>query len=194
MTIGFLLGCLFLIGVWVRDRIGRYCGVACGFGVRWNVVGTRGGIFFVRGFLVNVAFTYSILTLLFTCLATHGMVGFPRNASTVGGVSRSVHGNTGTCLGHRCGVITVFFLVVFLVLSMVTIFGLLAPCIPFTFVANNFFSTLSNFVNVGVTALTGTEATGTYHSNLGGNLHVTFSTNDIVNFAIMNLNLLSVSV
>lgn len=64
---------------------------------------------------------------------------------------------------------------------------------PVTFLANNFFSKLSKFLNVGATACTSTHATGTTHASLGTKLEVTFHDNTIVKLMIMNLKLLSVS-
>ncbi len=65
---------------------------------------------------------------------------------------------------------------------------------PFTFLANNFFDKLTKFFNVGATACTSTQATGTTQGKLSDNLEITFHSKTIVNLIIIKLNLLSVTV
>jgi len=136
----------------------------------------------------------AVVALLFAVLTAKRVLKFPEGTDQMKKISQSIRLGANTYLKRQYVVVGVFFIVMFVVLSVMSIFKLLTPYVPFAFVTGGFFSALSGFVGMKIATASNARTANACRSSLNGGLRVAFSAGSVMGFTVVGLGMLDISI
>ena len=136
----------------------------------------------------------ALTALLFAGITAKRVLGFDRGNDRMKKISDSVKAGANAYLKRQYTVVTVFFGAMFLILSVMAVFNLLTPFVPFAFVTGGFFSGLSGFVGMKIATAANARTANACIGSLNRGLRVAFSAGSVMGFTVVGLGLLDISV
>ena len=136
----------------------------------------------------------ALAALLFAMLTAKRVLGFDRGNDQMKKISDSVKAGANAYLKRQYTVVTVFFGAMFVILSVMAVFKLLTPFVPFAFVTGGFFSGLSGFVGMKIATAANARTANACIGSLNRGLRVAFSAGSVMGFTVVGLGLLDISV
>ncbi len=94
-------------------------------------------------YLVIAIFVGSILALAFALIMAKRVMSFDEGTDRMKKISASIRSGANAYLKRQYTIVLIFFVVMFVILGAMAIFGLLTPYVPFAFITGGFFSGLS---------------------------------------------------
>ncbi len=144
--------------------------------------------------LIALTFAGAILALLFALFTAKKVLKFPEGNSLMQKISSSIKKGANAYLKRQYRIVLVFFGVMFLVLSVMAIFRLLTPFVPFAFITGGFFSALSGFIGMKIATSSNARTANACQDGLNKGLRVAFSAGCVMGFTVVGLGLLDISV
>ncbi|MCQ2440288.1 MAG: sodium-translocating pyrophosphatase [Clostridia bacterium] len=135
----------------------------------------------------------SIIALAFAGLTARKVLKFDRGNDLMKKISDSVKSGANAYLKRQYTVVLVFFAVMFIILSAMSITGLLTPFVPFAFVTGGFFSGLSGFVGMKIATSANARTANACIDGLNKGLRVAFSAGSVMGFTVVGLGLFDIS-
>ncbi len=135
----------------------------------------------------------SVIALIFAALTAKKVLKFDRGNDLMKKISDSVKSGANAYLKRQYTVVVVFFAVMFLILSVMAIFGLLTPFVPFAFITGGFFSGLSGFIGMKIATSSNARTANACISGLNKGLRVAFSAGAVMGFTVVGLGLFDIS-
>ena len=145
-------------------------------------------------FLVVFTFIGSLIALLFAFLTSKKIMKFSEGNEKMQKISNAIREGANAYLKRQYKVVGIFFAVMFVVLSVMAIFKLITPYVPFAFVTGGFFSALSGFVGMKIATLTNARTAQGASQSLNKGLKVAFSAGSVMGFTVVGLGLLDISI
>jgi len=90
--------------------------------------------------------------------------------------------------------VAIFFAVMFVILSALSLMGKLTPFVPFAFVTGGFFSGLSGFFGMKIATYANSRTAFASSKSLNSGLRVAFSSGAVMGFTVVGLGLLDLSI
>lgn len=90
--------------------------------------------------------------------------------------------------------VSLFFVLMFLILSILAINQLLIPFVPFAFVTGGFFSGLSGFIGMKIATYANVRTTNAARTGLNKALRIAFSSGAVMGLTVVGLGLLDISI
>ncbi len=136
----------------------------------------------------------SVIALLFAYIMARRVLKSEVGDTTMETISAAISKGASAYLKRQYTGVALFFVGMFLVLSLMAVFGLLTPFVPFAFITGGFFSGLAGFVGMKIaTKANSRTAKGASHS-LNKGLRVAFSAGAVMGFTVIGLGLLDLSI
>lgn len=136
----------------------------------------------------------ALLALAFVAFTAVKLLKYPVGSDKMAEISNAVSKGASAYLKRQYTVVSIFFAVVFIVLSVMAIMGFLTPYVPFAFVTGGFFSGLSGFIGMKIATAANARCANAAQSGLNRALRVAFSAGSVMGFTVVGLGLLDLSV
>ncbi len=144
--------------------------------------------------IVILTFAGALLALLFAFLMSRKVLKFSEGTDLMKKISQSIRKGADAYLKRQYKIVIIFFGVMFVVLSVMAIFKLLTPYVPFAFVTGGFFSALSGFIGMKIATLANARTANACREGLNKGLRIAFSAGSVMGFTVVGLGLLDISV
>lgn len=144
--------------------------------------------------LIVLTFAGAMLALLFALFTAKKVLKFSEGNSVMKKISSSIRMGANAYLKRQYRIVLIFFGVMFLVLSVMAIFKLLTPYVPFAFITGGFFSALSGFIGMKIATASNARTANACQEGLNRGLRVAFSAGCVMGFTVVGLGLLDISV
>ena len=148
----------------------------------------------MQNYLILFTSVAAVVALLFAVLTAKRVLKFSEGTDRMKKISQSIRLGANTYLKRQYVVVGVFFIVMFVVLSVMSAFKLLTPYVPFAFVTGGFFSALSGFVGMKIATLSNARTANACRNSLNGGLRVAFSAGSVMGFTVVGLGMLDISI
>ena len=145
-------------------------------------------------FIVILTFAGALLALLFAAFTARKVMGFSEGNDKMKKISLSIRQGANAYLKRQYMVVLAFFGVMFAILSVMAIFNLLTPFVPFAFITGGFFSALSGFIGMKIATLANARTANACQEGLNRGLRVAFSAGSVMGFTVVGLGLLDISI
>ena len=148
----------------------------------------------MENYLILFTSAAAVIALVFAALTALKVLKFPEGTDTMKKISQSIRLGANTYLTRQYKVVGVFFAVMFAILSVMAIFKLLTPYVPFAFATGGFFSALSGFVGMKIATASNARTANACRGSLNGGLRVAFSAGSVMGFTVVGLGMLDISI
>lgn len=145
-------------------------------------------------YLVIAIFIGALLALGFALIMAKRVMGFDEGTDRMKKISASIRSGANAYLKRQYTIVLIFFVVMFVILGAMAIFGLLTPYVPFAFVTGGFFSGLSGFVGMKIATAANARTANACRTGLNKGLRVAFSAGSVMGFTVVGLGLLDISI
>ncbi|MBQ0018864.1 MAG: sodium-translocating pyrophosphatase [Clostridiales bacterium] len=136
----------------------------------------------------------SILALGFALLQAKKVLKFDEGNERMIKLSGSIREGAMAYLTRQYKILIIFFVGMFVVLSIMAFFKLLTPFVPFAFITGGFFSGLSGFVGMNIATRANARTANACQEGLNKGLRVAFSAGSVMGFTVVGLGLLDISI
>ncbi len=144
--------------------------------------------------LVILTFVGALAALLFALITAKKVLSFSEGTELMKKISHSIRKGANAYLKRQYKVVIIFFAILFVILSVMAVFKLLTPYVPFAFVTGGFFSALSGFVGMKIATLSNARTANACRDSLNRGLRVAFSAGSVMGFTVVGLGLLDISI
>lgn len=144
--------------------------------------------------LVLLTFAGAALALIFAFVMARKVMSFSEGTDLMKKISLSIRKGANAYLKRQYKVVLVFFGVMFVVLSVMALFGYLTPYVPFAFITGGFFSALSGFIGMKIATYANSRTANACQEDLNRGLRVAFSAGSVMGFTVVGLGLIDISV
>ncbi len=144
--------------------------------------------------IVILTFAGALLALLFAFIMSRKVLKFSEGTDVMKKISQSIRKGADAYLKRQYKIVIIFFGIMFAVLSVMAIFKLLTPYVPFAFVTGGFFSALSGFIGMKIATLANARTANACRQGLNKGLRIAFSAGSVMGFTVVGLGLLDISV
>ncbi|MBQ3547727.1 MAG: sodium-translocating pyrophosphatase [Clostridia bacterium] len=144
--------------------------------------------------LVILTFSGAIIALLFAFIMSRRVLKFSEGTDLMKKISQSIRKGANAYLKRQYKIVIIFFGIMFLILSVMAIFKLLTPYVPFAFITGGFFSALSGFIGMKIATLANARTANACRDGLNKGLRIAFSAGSVMGFTVVGLGLLDISV
>ena len=145
-------------------------------------------------YLVIAIFVGAILALVFALIMAKRVLSFDEGTDRMKKISASIRSGANAYLKRQYTIVLIFFIVMFVILGAMAIFGLLTPYVPFAFITGGFFSGLSGFVGMKIATAANARTANACRTGLNKGLRVAFSAGSVMGFTVVGLGLLDISI
>lgn len=97
-------------------------------------------------------------------------------------------------LSRQYGTVSIFFVIMYLLLTGLSMKGFLSPFVPFAFLTGGFFSGLSGFIGMKIATYANTRTACAAEKGLNKALQIAFSAGSVMGLTVVGLGLLDISV
>ncbi|MBR5223490.1 MAG: sodium-translocating pyrophosphatase [Clostridia bacterium] len=144
--------------------------------------------------LVILTFAGALFALLFAFIMSRKVIKFSEGTDLMKKISLAIRKGANAYLKRQYKIVVIFFGIMFAVLSVMAIFKLLTPYVPFAFVTGGFFSALSGFIGMKIATLANARTANACREGLNKGLRIAFSAGSVMGFTVVGLGLLDISV
>lgn len=144
--------------------------------------------------LALVALAGAVLALLFAVVKAKGVLAFDEGNDKMKKLSASIREGAMAYLKRQYKVLIVFFIAMFVILSIMAAFGMLTWFVPVAFVVGGFFSGLSGYVGMSIATRANARTANACQTGLNNGLRIAFSAGSVMGFTVVGLGLLYISV
>lgn len=136
----------------------------------------------------------AVIALLFVVYTAKKLFRYSTGNSKMTEISNAISKGASAYLKRQYAVVSVFFAVMFVILSVMALADLLTPFVPFAFITGGFFSGLSGFIGMKVATAANARTANAAKEGLNRGLRVAFSAGSVMGFTVVGLGLLDLSV
>ncbi len=145
-------------------------------------------------YLVIITFVCSLLALLFAAFTAKKLMKFSQGNEKMQKISQSIRQGANAYLKRQYKVVGIFFIIMFVILTVMAFCGLLSLFMPFAFITGGFFSALSGFIGMKIATATNARTAHGASESLNKGLRVAFSAGSVMGFTVVGLGLLDISI
>ncbi len=145
-------------------------------------------------YLVLATFVGAVLALVFALVMAKRVLKFDEGTEKMKKISASIRQGANAYLKRQYTIVSIFFGGMFIILSVMAIFGLLTPYVPFAFITGGVFSGLSGFVGMKIATAANARTANACRTGLNKGLRVAFSAGSVMGFTVVGLGLLDISI
>ncbi|NLT15885.1 MAG: sodium-translocating pyrophosphatase, partial [Clostridiales bacterium] len=140
-----------------------------------------------------VSFAASVIALLFVLIQSKKVLAFSEGNELMQKISKAIRTGASAFLRRQYRTVAVFFVCLFVILSIMAAFKLLTWYVPFAFVTGGFFSGLSGFIGMRIATQANNRTAAAAQEGLNRGLRIAFSAGTVMGFTVVGLGLLDIS-
>jgi K(+)-stimulated pyrophosphate-energized sodium pump len=144
--------------------------------------------------LVWIALVGSIIALLFCVYLAFSILRKDEGTDEMKRIAAAVREGANAYLKRQYIVVGIFFVIAFIILSILVWRGYLAKPVPLAFLTGGFFSGLSGFIGMKIATQSSSRTANAASQSLNSGLRVAFSSGAIMGLVVVGLGLLDLSV
>ena len=141
-----------------------------------------------------VSFAAAVIALLFAFIQAKKVLASDEGTERMAKISSYVRTGAQAYLKRQYRIIGVFFICMFVVLSVMAAFDKLTWFVPFAFVTGGFFSGLSGFIGMSIATRANARTAAAAQKGLNRGLRVAFSAGNVMGFTVVGLALIDISI
>ncbi len=134
-----------------------------------------------------------MIALLFAFIQSRRVLKCSEGTERMAQISRFVRTGAQAYLKRQYKVVGIFFICMFVVISVMAFLGKLTWFVPFAFITGGFFSALSGFVGMSIATRANARTANAAQEGLNRGLRVAFSAGNVMGFTVVGLALLDLS-
>lgn len=147
-----------------------------------------------ENFLPFISLIGAVIAILFAAFSARKIMKFSEGTEQMRKISRSIRSGANAYLSRQYKIVAIFFAAMFVLLSVMALFDLLTPFVPFAFVTGGFFSALSGFVGMKIATYANSRTANACVQSLNKGLKVAFGAGSVMGFTVVGLGLLDISI
>ncbi len=136
----------------------------------------------------------AIVAILFACYKFYAVKRSPEGTEEMVKISAKIRKGAMAYLKRQYKTVGIFFVVMFVILSVLAFFDLLTPYVPFAFLTGGIFSGLSGFVGMKIATYANSRTANGARQGLNRGLKIAFSSGTVMGMTVVGLGLLDISV
>jgi K(+)-stimulated pyrophosphate-energized sodium pump len=141
-----------------------------------------------------VSFAAAVIALLFAFIQAKKVLASDEGTERMAKISSYVRTGAQAYLKRQYKIIGVFFICMFVVLSVMAAFDKLTWFVPFAFVTGGFFSGLSGFIGMSIATRANARTAAAAQKGLNRGLRIAFSAGNVMGFTVVGLALIDISI
>ena len=145
-------------------------------------------------YITIFTFAAAVIALLFAVLTGRKVLKASEGSDRMKEISQFIRLGANAYLKRQYKVVGVFFIVMFVILGVMALFGKLSPFVPFAFVTGGFFSALSGYIGMKIATAANARTANACQTSLNGGLRVAFSAGSVMGFTVVGLGMLDISI
>lgn len=149
---------------------------------------------FIESYSPFVILVGALIALLFAFCTANKIKKYSDGNDRMKKISESIRKGANAYLSRQYKVVAIFFVIMFVLLSVMALCGLFTWYVPFAFVTGGFFSALSGFVGMRIATASNAKTANACIDSLNKGLRVAFSAGSVMGFTVVGLGLLYISV
>ncbi|MBE6053076.1 MAG: sodium-translocating pyrophosphatase [Clostridium sartagoforme] len=135
----------------------------------------------------------SILGLLFSAYQASVVMKADEGEEKVKSISEKIRKGANAYLRRQYKGVAIFFVLMFLIFLIMSLFGYVSIVMPFSFVIGGFLSGLSGFIGMKVATNANSRTTTAAKKSLNGALKISFKSGSIIGIVVVSLGLLYIA-
>lgn len=148
---------------------------------------------FVNKYLPFVTLAGALIALIFALCTALKVKKFSEGNDKMKKISQAIRKGANAYLSRQYKVVGVFFVCMFVVLFVLSRFGIVTTFTPFAFVTGGFFSALAGFIGMKIATTSNARTANACMNSLNTGLRVAFSAGSVMGFTVVGLGLLDIS-
>ncbi len=144
-------------------------------------------------FLVLTTAIGSLAALFFAAFMARRVLKTPVGTDQMKKISDSIRIGAKAFLKRQYRIVSVFFIILFLILCVLSFFDFITPYVPFAFLSGGFFSALSGFLGMQIATKANARTANACRGGLNNGLRVAFSAGSVMGFTVVGLGMLDLS-
>jgi len=136
----------------------------------------------------------AVIALLFALFMARKVLGFSEGNDRMKQIAGFIRTGANAYLKRQYKVVGIFFGVLFVILLMLSGFGLLSPFVPFAFVTGGLYSALAGFIGMKIATSANSRTANACMYSLNTGLKAAFSAGSVMGLSVVGLGLLDISV
>lgn len=149
---------------------------------------------FLKEYASLITLTGAIIALCFAIVMACKVLKFSEGNVLMKKISASIRTGSNAYLKTQYTVVTIYFVIMFVLLSVMAALKLLTWFVPFAFVSGGFFSALSGFIGMKIATAANSRTANACISSLNKGLRIAFSAGSVMGFTVVGLGLLDLSI
>ncbi|MDO4747647.1 MAG: sodium-translocating pyrophosphatase [Eubacteriales bacterium] len=145
-------------------------------------------------YLVIATFVGALLAIVFAIIMAKRVLRFDEGTEKMKSISASIRKGANAYLKRQYTIVSIFFVGMFAILSVMALFDMLTPYVPFAFITGGFFSGLSGFIGMKIATAANARTANACRVGLNKGLRVAFSAGSVMGFTVVGLGLLDISI
>ncbi len=145
-------------------------------------------------YLVIATFVGALLAIVFAVIMAKRVLSFDEGTEKMKSISASIRKGANAYLKRQYTIVSIFFVGMFAILSVMALFDMLTPYVPFAFITGGFFSGLSGFIGMKIATAANARTANACRTGLNKGLRVAFSAGSVMGFTVVGLGLLDISI
>lgn len=149
---------------------------------------------FLIDYSAYITLAGALIAIIFAIITAKRVYGFDEGTDKMKRISASIRAGANAYLKRQYTVVAVYFVAMFLILTIMALTGMLTWFVPFAFVTGGIFSGLSGFVGMKIATAANSRTASACRTGLNKGLRVAFSAGSVMGFTVVGLGLLDISV
>ena len=131
--------------------------------------------------------------LAFAFIQIRKVMSYPEGNETMVKISSAIREGANAYMKRQYSTVTVFFLIMFILLVVLSAFELVNQFTPYAFVTGGFFTGLSGFIGMKIATYANVRTANAANTGLNKALRVAFSSGSVMGFIVNGLGLLDIT-
>ncbi len=136
----------------------------------------------------------AIIALIFALYLALKVLRAPEGNELMVKISKAIRRGANAYLKRQYSGVALFFVAMFIILSIMVWFKFLTPFVPFAFLTGGFFSGLSGFIGMKIATAANSRTANSAKHSLNSGLNIAFSAGAVMGFTVVGLGLLDISI
>jgi len=131
--------------------------------------------------------------LIFAFIQIRNVMSYPEGNETMVKISGAIREGANAYMKRQYTTVVIFFLIMFILLMVLSFFGLVNPFTPYAFLTGGFFTGLSGFIGMRIATYANVRTANAANTGLNKALRVAFSSGSVMGFVVNGLGLLDIT-
>jgi len=131
--------------------------------------------------------------LIFAFTQIRKVMSYPEGNETMVKISAAIREGANAYMKRQYTTVAIFFLIMFMILIVLSLFGLVNQFTPYAFVTGGLFTGLSGFIGMRIATYANVRTANAANTGLNRALRVAFSSGSVMGFIVNGLGLLDIT-